>query len=169
MNPLTASQYIDLLQLLPHPEGGWYKETYRSEEQTAACDLPSRFDGTRSFSTAIYFLLEENTFSAFHKIKSDELWHFYAGGGLDVYIINERKELEIIHLGNDIASGQVFQAVVKAGCWFASRPQLGVAFSLVGCTVSPGFDFNDFEMAKRAGLIHEYPEQSSYINELTRE
>lgn len=169
MNPTTAAAYVKQLQLLPHPEGGWYKETYRSPEQIEVSGLPSRFNAPRSFSTAIYFLLEQHTFSAFHKIKSDELWHFYAGGGLDVYVINERKELEIIHLGNDIASGQVFQAVVKAGCWFASRPKIGVTYSLVGCTVSPGFDFNDFEMAKRAELIDAYPNHSSIINELTRE
>lgn len=158
--------YIHKLNLQPHPEGGWYSETYRSNESTAA--LPDRFSGERSLSTAIYFLVTGETFSAFHRIKSDELWHFYDGDMLEIFVIDERGELSIISLGSDIDSGQVFQAVVRAGCWFASRCSAADGFSLVGCTVSPGFDFADFEMADRGELVRQYPQHEVIIAALTR-
>jgi hypothetical protein len=163
---LTAQQIIDQYELLPHPEGGWFKETYRSEEIIKADALPDRFTGDRSLSTAIYFLLEQGNFSAFHRIKSDECWHFYAGGQLNIYVIHPSGKFEIIPLGNH--EGEFFQWVVLANCWFASRPAKDTAFSFVGCTVSPGFDFDDFEMADAKELSEQYPQHSNLIEELCR-
>ncbi|MBC7588983.1 MAG: cupin domain-containing protein, partial [Chitinophagaceae bacterium] len=106
---LTVQHLITLYNMQPHPEGGYYKETYRSKEAISHNALPERFLGARFFSTAIYFLLEQENFSAFHKIKSDECWHFYAGQSLEVYVIQHNGELEIIKLGNDISNGEIFQ------------------------------------------------------------
>lgn len=165
---LSPQQLIQQYNLQPHPEGGWYKETYRSAEQISASALPERFSGARSFSTAIYFLLEQGNFSAFHRIKSDECWHFYAGDQLDVYVLQQDGRLDIIHLGNDISKGQLFQFVVPANCWFASRPAAGSHFCFVGCTVAPGFDFADFEMAGAAILASKFPHHENIIKPLCR-
>ncbi len=166
---LQPQQLIQQYALLPHPEGGWYKETYKSKELIEATALPIRFGGDRAFSTAIYFLLEHGNFSAFHKIKSDECWHFYAGGPLKVYILQANGILDIITLGNSISDGQLFQYVVPANCWFASQPAPESSFSFVGCTVSPGFDFADFELANPANLISLYPQHAGIIKQLTRQ
>jgi len=165
---ITSAQLIQQYCLQPHPEGGWYKETYKSNEQITANALPERFTGCRFFSTAIYFLLEGSNFSAFHRIKSDECWHFYTGGPLWVYIIDHSGSLEVICLGSNISQGQLFQYVVPANCWFASRPASGSGFSFVGCTVAPGFDFTDFELADAAILSGLYPQHDAIIKELCR-
>jgi uncharacterized protein len=165
---MTSPQLIEEYSLQPHPEGGWYKETYRAKETISAVSLPERFGGNRSFSTAIYFLLEQGNFSAFHKIKSDECWHFYAGDTLHVYVLHDDGTMEIIKLGSNILHGEVFQYVVPANCWFASRPAPGSAFCFVGCTVAPGFDFVDFEMAKADELIALYPQYAAILTELCR-
>ena len=154
--------------LEPHPEGGWYKQTYKSKEQIAAGALPKRFGASRVFSTAIYFLLEKGNFSAFHRIKSDECWHFYAGGPLLIYVIEQDGELKIVSLGSDHENGQSFQYVVPANCWFASRPALESEYCFVGCTVSPGFEFEDFELADVTELSEVYPKHKSIIMELCR-
>jgi len=166
---MTAENLIAHYSLLPHPEGGWYKETYRSTNTILQSALPSNFTEGRVFSTAIYFLLEQGNFSAFHKIKSDECWHFYSGQTLLVYVINTEGKLDIIKLGNDIENGEVFQYVVPANCWFASIPANHAKFCFVGCTVSPGFDFNDFELAKADDLINEFPNLSEEIKKLCRQ
>jgi predicted cupin superfamily sugar epimerase len=165
---LHPKQLIAQFELIPHPEGGYYKETYRSAEIITEDALPARFPGDRSFSTAIYFLLEKGDFSAFHRIKSDECWHFYAGNALNIYVLHLDGNLEIIHLGNDLSKGERFQYVVPAGCWFASAPAEDIAFSFVGCTVAPGFNFSDFEMAKADELINSYPQHISVIKRLCR-
>jgi predicted cupin superfamily sugar epimerase len=166
---MTAEKLVAQYSLLPHPEGGWYKETYRSTFNIIQSALPSDFTEGRVFSTAIYFLLEQGNFSAFHKIKSDECWHFYAGQTLLVYVINTEGKLDIIKLGSDIENGEVFQYVVPANCWFASIPASHAGFCFVGCTVSPGFDFNDFELAKADDLINEFPNLSEEIKKLCRQ
>ncbi|HJS53044.1 MAG TPA: cupin domain-containing protein [Chitinophagaceae bacterium] len=163
-----SDQLIQQFNLEPHPEGGWYKQTYRSNEKIVAGALPKRFTGSRAFSTAIYFLLEEGNFSAFHRIKSDECWHFYAGDPLLIFIIRQSGELEIISLGNDFEKGQSFQYVVPANCWFAGRPASGSKYCFVGCTVSPGFEFADFELANVNALVRVYPQHKAIINELCR-
>jgi predicted cupin superfamily sugar epimerase len=161
-------QLIDRYGLEPHPEGGWYRQTYKCEEQIAAGALPGRFGGARPFSTAIYFLLAQDNFSAFHRIKSDECWHFYAGDPLEVLVIYPDGTLQTTLLGQDIYAGQLFQYVVPANCWFASRPGAGSRYSFVGCTVSPGFDFADFELAAADDLVQQFPQQEKLIRQLTR-
>ena len=165
---LTANALIKQFNLLPHPEGGYYKETYKATEYIAKNALPERFQADRFFSTAIYFLLEKGNFSAFHKIKSDECWHFYAGETLLVYVIHTTGNLEIIRLGNNIEKGEVFQYVVPANCWFASEPAADTNFSFVGCTVAPAFDFADFELAKANTLIQQFPQHENIIKRLCR-
>jgi predicted cupin superfamily sugar epimerase len=165
---LSAVDYVEQLQLQPHPEGGYYSRTYQSHEQIPAAVLPARFGADRVMSTAIYFLLEGTDYSAFHRIKSDELWHFYAGGGLHIYVIHPDGKGEILLLGSDMRQGYRFQQLVKAGCWFASKPENETSFSLVGCTVAPGFDFADFEMAKREELLNLYPQYEPWIQQLCR-
>lgn len=164
---VTAQQLITQYQLQPHPEGGYYLQTYCSKEKIPADALPGRFAGDRYFSTAIYFLLEGKQFSAFHRIKSDELWHFYTGVGLHIYVVHPGGKGEILKLGNDLLNGYSFQHVAPAGCWFASKPVAENGFSFVGCTVAPGFDFADFEMAERGELLKEYPGHEEWINGLT--
>ena len=165
---LTAKELVSLYHLATHPEGGWYKETYRSGELIPSNALPERFSAKRAFSTAIYFLLEQGNFSAFHRIKSDECWHFYSGGPLHVYVLLPDGNLQITALGNDIAAGEIFQFVVPANCWFASRPAPSSAYCFVGCTVAPGFDFADFEMAEANQLASEFPRHTAIIQELCR-
>lgn len=163
-NP-SISLYINQLDLSPHPEGGFYKETYRSTQEYL---FSPDFHGLRNVSTAIYFMLLENNFSAFHKIKSDETWHFYAGDALEVIELSESKGLSITLLGNQLDQNSTFQHTVYANTWFASRVKSGGTFSLVGCTVAPGFDFNDFVMADRAELIKLFPQHQVLIESLTR-
>lgn len=165
---ITPQQLIETYNLQPHPEGGYYTRTYCSDEQIAAAHLPERFTGDRFISTAIYFLLEGNQFSAFHRIKSDELWHFYAGTGLHIYVIHPNGAGEVLKLGSDLQNGFLFQQVVKAGCWFASRPVDENGFAFVGCTVAPGFDYEDFEMGEKVELMKEYPQHSDWIEKLCR-
>jgi len=164
---VTARKLITQYQLQPHPEGGYYLQTYCSKEKIPVEALPDRFAGDRYFSTAIYFLLEGNQFSAFHRIQSDELWHFYTGTGLHIYVIHPDGKGEILKLGDDLTNGYSFQQLVPAGCWFASKPVDENGFSFVGCTVAPGFDFADFEMGEREELLKEYQECKDWINELT--
>lgn len=165
---LTVEQLVNQFQLLPHPEGGYFKETYRSVETIAQHALPIRFNAKKYFSTAIYFLLEQGNFSAFHKIKSDECWHFYAGGTLLVHVIDAKGNLSTTKLGNDILHGETFQFVVPANCWFASEPAEKTAFSFVGCTVAPGFDFEDFELANAKELITIFPQHHEIIKRMCR-
>lgn len=156
------------LGLIPHPEGGYYKETYRSPFLVAQQCLPNEFTGERNIATGIYFLIEKGNFSALHKIKSDETWHFYYGDALEVIEINKDGILKTTRIGSDLLEGETFQYTVKAHTWFGSRVIEGGSMSLVGCTVYPGFNFNDFELAKREDLIKDYPQHLEIITELTR-
>lgn len=161
--------WIERLQLEPHPEGGYFRQTYRSDVVIEREALPVGFSGARAVSTAIYFLLEGENFSAFHRLRSDEIWHFYVGEPLVVHVIDADGKYSRILLGDDPEAGQVLQAVVRAGCWFASHVADWKGFAVVGCTVAPGFDFADFEMGKRDELIAGYPEFLQIIERLTRE
>ena len=163
---MTAPHYIEHLQLLPHPEGGYYKESYRSPVTISASCLPG-FDGDRCYSTAIYFLLQQGDFSAFHRIKSDECWHFYDGGTLLIHVLRNG-EYVCTRLGKDVSNGEVVQFVVPAGAWFASEPAADTSFALVGCTVAPGFDFADFEMAQEENLLQSFPNYEALIKRLCR-
>ncbi len=166
---MNAQDWVKYLDLSKHPEGGYYKETYRSPDLISTQGLPDRFPGSRTVSTAIYFLLEQGNFSAFHKIKSDEMWHFYEGDMIEIFSIKDNGVLEKIKLGRNLQNGEVFQAVIPADTWFASRVSKEGSFGLVGCTVAPGFDFMDFEMAKRNDLLAEFPEHRDIIHSLTRD
>ena len=165
---MTATDFIQHLHMLPHPEGGYFKETYRSEGLIPRSALDSGFSGDRPYSTAIYFLLQSGDYSAFHRIKSDECWHHYEGGVLLVHMIDREGEYSCIRLGKRVDRGEVFQFVVPANCWFASEPAPGEDFALVGCTVAPGFDFADFEMARHEDLLEQYPLHRSHIERLCR-
>ena len=164
----NAKTYIDALQMEAHPEGGFFKETYRCHHLMDVTQAGGGATVQRSVSTGIYFLLEKNNFSAFHKIKSDEMWHFYAGQALEVLELNERGELGCTRLGSDILGGEVHQHVVPGNTWFAARVAAGGSFSLVGCTVAPGFDFADFCLADRSMLVAAFPQHRQTIAELTR-
>jgi len=162
-----ARCWIEKLNLQPHPERGHYRQTYKSELLISAAALPGH-SGERAASTAIYFLLEAENFSAFHRLRSDELWHFYAGSPLLVHVIDRAGSYSTLLLGNDLDAGQVFQATVPAGHWFASHVADWKSWALVGCTVSPGFEFADFEMGQHTELIRQHPHHETIIRRLTR-
>jgi uncharacterized protein len=164
-----AEYWIKKLGLFSHPEGGYYRESYRSDEMIAGGALPVRFaGGERAYSTAIYFLLAGGGFSAFHRLHSDELWHFYAGDPLTIHALDEKGGYSRSVLGCDGEKGEAFQAVIRAGSWFGAALEDTDSFALVGCTVAPGFDFRDFEMGDRSELIRLYPGHRSLIEQLTR-
>jgi predicted cupin superfamily sugar epimerase len=165
----SAQYWINKLGLIPHPEGGYYRETYRADLSISREALPPQFTGPRLVSTAIYFLLDGENFSAFHRLRSDELWHFYSGSPIIVHVIEPDGSYSEILLGRDPDAGEVLQAVVKAGCWFASRVRDPQSYALAGCTVAPGFDFADFEMGQRAELVRFYPQHRNLIESLTRD
>lgn len=161
----SAEYWIKHLNLLPHPEGGYYKETYRSAEQIPSAGLPDRFPGTRHFSTAIFFLLRSSDRSLFHRIKSDELWHYHAGSPLYVYVLKD--DLEVFTLGPNLRNGESLQVIVPANCWFGAKVAHPDSYTLSGCTVAPGFDFNDFEIGKRNELLKTFPAHHDIIRALT--
>ena len=156
---------ISHLQLTPHPEGGWYRETFRSEQRFEG---EGDFPQGRNYFTSIYFLISSDNFSALHRIKSDESWHFYEGDPFEVVEITEAGELKQTVLGSDLSKGHVYQYTVPAGSWFGSRVLKGGNYSLVGCTVAPGFDFRDFEMVDRISLLKSYSHFDHVFNQLTR-
>ncbi len=161
---MTVEFLVQQYNMLPHPEGGYYKETYRSDAVTYFDEL----QGKRNNSTGIYFLIEKGNFSAFHKIKSDEMWHFYHGDSLEVIELHQNGELIKTRIGNNLKEGETFQYTVKANTWFASRVFQNGQFSFVGCTVCPGFDFADFELADQKLLSEQFPQHEVIIKELTR-
>jgi len=164
----TAQTYINTLGLQAHPEGGFFRETYRSGQTMAVVVADAGTVVRRNVCTGIYFLLEQGNFSAFHRIKSDEMWHFYAGQALEVLELTTSGELRCTRLGPDILQGDVPHCVVPADTWFAARVAAAGAFALVGCTVAPGFDFADFCLAQREALSASFPQHSRLIAELTR-
>jgi len=166
--PYTAQYFIEKLDLNAHPEGGYYKETYRADGTIPQVTLPGGYTGDRSYATSIYFLLDSTTFSAFHRIRSDELWHFHAGTALNLYIIDIQGKLTTIKVGNNLDNNEQLQAVIPANSWFAAKVIADESFTLVGCTVAPGFDFDDFELANRDELSTMFPEHGTLIKDLTR-
>ena len=163
-----AQKYIEKLQLKPHPEGGYYKEIYRAGEMILVEQLPKRYKSSRSFSTSIYFLLEGNQVSNFHRLKSDEQWHFYDGSTIVLYVIDERGNLNKILLGRNIEKGELPQSIIKHNSWFAAELLDKTSFALIGCTVAPGFEFNDFELGKRDELVEMFPQYKELIIRLTK-
>ena len=163
----SAQYWITHLQMTSHVEGGAFKETYRSTGHIAQEALPAEFNGNRPYGTAIYFLLQQGQFSALHRIAADEVWHFYEGDALEVVEITPAGVLHIHKLGRNPEAGETFQCVIPAGSWFGSRVAANGEYALVGCTVAPGFDFADFELAKRDYLLREFPQHQQLIKELT--
>lgn len=159
---MNAKNIIEKLHLKPHPEGGFYSETYRSAETTLNSD-----GNKRSVCTAIYYLLENDDKSHFHRIKSDELWFFHQGEALEIVML-ENGEAKTILLGNKIDNGEISQVIIPAITWFAAKIKSGKGYSLVSCTVAPGFDFADFELAKREDLMQQYHQLKEMIEEFTR-
>jgi predicted cupin superfamily sugar epimerase len=162
-----AAGWIRVLGLTPHPEGGFFRETYRADETIASAHLPARFGGERAFATAIYFLLEGWQISRLHRIRSDELWHFHAGGPVAVDSIAPDGALGHAVLGPEVEAGQVFQHVVPAGHWFGAALERPASYALVGCTVAPGFDFAELELAHRDALLAQFPQHRALIERLT--
>ena len=164
----TAKRLIDLLNLQKHTEGGYFAETYRSDEIFKSGYFPSRYSGDRRISTSIFFLLEGVDFSAFHKLKSDEIWHFYSGSEMKLYTIDKKGILYDYTLGNNFENGSAFQISVKSGQWLAAELIDKKSFALVGCTVSPGFEYEDFELGKSSELVKLFPEHGKIIERFTR-
>jgi predicted cupin superfamily sugar epimerase len=164
----NAEYWREHLQLTSHVEGGSFRETYRAALKVPTSVLPSAFKGERNASTGIYFLLEFGDFSAFHRIAADEMWHFYDGYTLTIYEIKPEGAMVVHQLGKHVHLGERPQLVITAGSWFASRVEVVDGYTLVGCTVAPGFDFADFELGDRGELQKEYPAHKGIIEELTR-
>jgi uncharacterized protein len=162
---MDAQTIIRQLDLKPHPEGGFYRETYRCNETAAA--LPARYAGPRSLSTAIYYLLTPDSFSAMHRVQSDEVFHFYAGDPVTILQLHPDGRSETTILGQDIAAGHQPQLLVPHGVWQGLHLNDGGSFALLGATVSPGFDFADFELAARTDLIRQFPSSAHLIERLT--
>lgn len=160
---------IQKLQLKPHPEGGYFKEVYRSKGFIDKACLPSEFSGKRNYSTSIYFMLTSDSFSAFHRINQDEIWHFYKGSPIKLHIISDKGDYTNVIIGNNLEKDETLQYIVPAKYWFAAEVINKNDYSLVGCTVSPGFDFNDFVLPKRKQLIALFPQHKNIITKLTNE
>jgi predicted cupin superfamily sugar epimerase len=161
MSEEEAMRLVEALGLRPHPEGGFYRETFRAPLVVGAPQ------GPRAASTAIYFLLPAGSFSALHRVRSDEVWHHYAGDPVELHTIDARGAHAMRRLGDDLSAGEEPQVVVPAGVWQAAVP-IGKRFALCGCTVAPGFDFADFEMPAREGLVEAMPHLRELIERLTR-
>ena len=176
---------IEQFGLAPHPEGGYYRETHRDSARVLRVAPSDAADGAtsgantaptvRAASTCIYYMLCDGAYSAWHRIRSDELWHFYAGDPLEVHVIDAAGALRTHRLGNALSHDEAaFQVVVPAGCWFAAeRPTLADAaqaagFSFVGCTVAPGFEFSEFELGEADALANQYPGYEALIRRLSR-
>lgn len=167
MSVQSADYWIERLALIRHPEGGYYREIYRSQAESPAGGI------ARANCASIYFLLTSGDFSAFHRIGVEEVWHYYGGGSLALYCLNDKGVLAITLLGPDPERGEVLHTVVPARVWVAARvvtetPATGRDFVLVGCTTAPAFEFNDFELGKREDLCADYPEHRDLIEGLTR-
>jgi predicted cupin superfamily sugar epimerase len=167
---LTADELIRHFNLTPHPkEGGFFRETYRSAETYSDAVLPQRYGGERSAGTAIYYLLTPGTFSALHRLKTDEIFHFYLGSPIHMLQLLPDGGGCSITLGPDVLAGQQLQVVVPRGVWQGSFLEPGGAFALVGCTVAPGFDYADYEHGDRDTLLQQYPDHADLIRQLTTE
>jgi predicted cupin superfamily sugar epimerase len=159
---------IAKLNLTAHPEGGYFKETYRSVGTIDKNNLSESYGGERNFCTSIYFLLKSDDFSAFHKINQDETWHFYEGSTITIHQISPDGIYTEVVLGNTILNNQFPQYTVPGGYWFGATINEKNSYSLVGCTVAPGFDFDDFQLAKRNEIQKKFPNHKNIIEELTR-
>lgn len=164
----TVKRIVARFELDPHPEGGYFREVYRSGIEITHPAIPPELNSTRRTGTLIYFLLSGQDFSAFHRVRwSDEIWHLYAGGPLELHVIDGRGRYERRLVTSDLEHGEP-TTVIRGGHWQAARLAAGAAWAFGGCTVAPGFEFADFEMPPRTELLAEFPEHSSIIRALTR-
>lgn len=163
----AINDIITRLNLAPHPEGGFFRETYRSRGEIFNNSLDKDYKGKRNYSTCIYFLLTSDNFSAFHRLIQDEIWHFYDGSPIELHIISDLGVYTKHTIGMDLQKGEVPQFVVPGRSWFAAEVVNQNAYSLIGCTVSPGFSFEDFELKSRNDLIALFPDQKEIISRLT--
>jgi predicted cupin superfamily sugar epimerase len=165
----TAKEIQELLKLQPLPvEGGYFAETYRSKFTLTQRSLPSDCSGERPLSTAIYYMLTPDTFSAMHRLKGDEVYHFYLGDPAEMLILKPDGTGETLLMGHDIVSGMRLQHVVPGGVWQGSRLRPGGKFALLGTTMAPGFDSADFELGSRSELTARFPAYAELITVLTR-
>jgi len=166
---VTAEDLKKLLNLSPLPvEGGYFVRTYCAPEAVPQAALPSRYGGDRAFGTAIYYLLTPDTFSALHRLKSDEIYHFYLGHPVTMLLLHPGGKSEVVALGQDIEAGQRVQVVVPRGSWQGSFLQPDGAFALMGTTMAPGFDPADLKIGDRRALVCSYPDRWLLIERLTR-
>jgi hypothetical protein len=164
----AVRRIVERFRLEPHPEGGYFREVYRSPLAIEHPDIPAGSNPERATGTLIYFLLAGADFSAFHRVRySDEIWHLYAGGPIEITTIDDGGQLEQRLLTTDLMHGEPI-AVVPAGTWQSARLAPSVAWALGGCTVAPGFEYEDFEMPTAAELTARFPEHQSIIRLLTR-
>lgn len=164
---MNAKEIINHFGLTIHPEGGYYKENYRSKGEILSENLGKEFDGNRNYCTSIYFLLTSEKPSAFHKISQDEIWHFYTGSTLKLHQISPEGEYSFVLIGNNFKIGEIAQHTVPADYYFAAEVIKNDSFSFVGCTVSPGFDFKDFTLPSCAELSKKFPNHLKTIKDLT--
>jgi len=165
---LSKEEIIRKLDLLAHPEGGYFKEVYRSSGSVGPEALPKEFASQRNFATSIYFLLEHGNFSAFHKINQDETWHFYLGSPIRIHMISPDGKYSSVVIGQDLANDVFPQYTVSGHVWFAAEVLEPGGFGLVGCTVAPGFDFDDFVLAEFDALVAKFPDHQEVIRRFTR-
>lgn len=165
---MDAQQIIDTLGLRPHPEGGYFSETYRSETEIPRGTFGEEYSGARPVSTAIYYLLTPDTFSALHRLKSAEIFHHYLGSPVEMLRLWPDGAGDVVTIGPDIIDGMHPQVVVPQGVWQGSRLVRGGEFALLGCTVAPGFEYADYEEARRDELLYLYPAFEELIRELAR-
>jgi predicted cupin superfamily sugar epimerase len=164
----TVAALVRRFELEPHPEGGYFREVYRSSVTVKHPGIPAGDSNERRGGSLIYFLLGRDDFSAFHRVRwTDEIWHLYAGGPIELHLLDPHGTYSRRALASDLAIGEP-TTVVPAGWWQAARLAPGCAWAFGGCTVAPGFEFADFEMPPRARLVEQYPEQAGIITSLTR-
>jgi len=161
-----ADYWIEKLELEPHPEGGFYREVLRSSGKISGESLPVKYSGDRVYYTSIYFLLKGNNFSAFHRIKSDEMWHFYDGSPVRIHVLNAGGKYLEYKLGRDPEEGELPQILVTGGDWFGAEVTDKNSYALVGCIVAPGFEFEDFELGGKGELVADYPGMKELIERL---
>ena len=159
---------IDTLQLKPHPEGGYFSEIYKSNIKIEKKYLSAEYSGERSLITTIYYLLNGDDFSPFHRLKSDEIWHFYSGSPLLIHIITQDGAYKTITLGNNLERKESPVIIIPRMQWYAAEIKDKNSFTLAGCTVSPGFEFDDHEFAKRNEMLAQYPNHADLINRLSK-
>ncbi len=166
---MTADELKTHLNLAPHPrEGGYFVQTWKSEEMIPRSALDPRYSGPRAAGTAIYYLLEPGTFSEMHRLASDEVFHFYLGDPVEMLQLWPDRSSRRVMLGHDLAAGMNVQTVVPENIWQGSRLVSGGRFALLGCTVSPGFDYEDYEAGGGEELIRHWPQERELIRLLTR-